>query len=117
MQHLRNDCEINMPYFLLQSLSKMAKVVHKQEKNIEKSLYHYGFIKMIITYELQKHDLSWQQFVVGNGFETSKKELREEEILIIIDDEDEMKNTKETSSKQPMGRVRIRIIVKMEKEF
>ena len=61
--------------------------------------------------------MSWKQFVVVNGFETSKEEVREEEILIIIDNEEEMKNPKETSSKHPMGRVRIRIIVKIEKEF
>ena len=29
LQHLKSDCEINMPYFLLQSLSKMAKAVQK----------------------------------------------------------------------------------------
>jgi hypothetical protein len=60
LQHLKGDCEINMPYFLLQILSKMAKVVQKQGKNTEKSLYHYGFIKMIIIYELQKKILTWQ---------------------------------------------------------
>jgi hypothetical protein len=58
LQHLKADCEINMPYFLLQSLSKMAKAVQKQGRNSEKSLYHCGFIKMIIIYELQKQNLT-----------------------------------------------------------
>ena len=53
LQHLKSDYEIDMPYFLLQRLSKMAKVVQKQGRNTEKSLYHYGFIKMNITHELQ----------------------------------------------------------------
>ena len=61
----------------------MAKFVKKQERNIEKSLYHYGFIKMIIAHELQKQDLSWQKFVVDNGFETIKEELKEKDILMI----------------------------------
>jgi hypothetical protein len=52
LQHLRGDCEINMPYFLLQSLSKMAKTVQKQGKKTERSLYHCGLIKMIIKNEL-----------------------------------------------------------------
>jgi hypothetical protein len=52
LQHLNSDCEINMPYFLMQSLSKMAKFVQKQRRNTKKSIYHYGFIKMIITHEL-----------------------------------------------------------------
>jgi hypothetical protein len=37
LQHLKGDCEINMPYFLLQSLSKMAKAIDKQGRNTEKS--------------------------------------------------------------------------------
>ena len=70
---------------------------------------------MIITYELQKHDLSWQQFVVDNGFETIQEELKEKEILMIIDNEEEMQKHKETSSKQPMGRIKTRSMVKIEK--
>jgi hypothetical protein len=63
-----------MPYFLLQSLSKMAKSIQKQGRNTKKSLYHCGFIKMIIIYELQKKHLTWQQFIIENGFETIKEE-------------------------------------------
>ena len=103
-----------MAYCLFQSLSKMAKVVQKQENNTAKILYHYGFIKMISTHELQKQNFSWQQFVVGNGIEKSKEELREEEILIITYNEDEMKNPKETSSKDPMGRIRTRSMEKIK---
>jgi hypothetical protein len=33
LQHLKSDYEINIPYFLLQSLSKMAKAVQKQGRN------------------------------------------------------------------------------------
>ena len=73
MQHLKNDREINMPYFLLQSLSNMAKAIQKQERLKEKSLYHYGSIKMTVMHELQKQDLSWKQFVIENGFETMEE--------------------------------------------
>jgi hypothetical protein len=117
LQHLKGDCEINMPYFLLQSLSKMAKAVQKQGRNTEKSLYHCGFIKMIIIYELQKQNLTWQQFIIENGFETIKEEEEEEQILVVTDDEEEIQNPKATSSKPPMGRRRTRSMVKKEKEF
>jgi hypothetical protein len=59
LQHLKGDCEINMPYFLLQRLSNMAKAVQKQGRNTKNSLYHCDFIKMIIIYELQKQNLTW----------------------------------------------------------
>jgi hypothetical protein len=72
---------------------------------------------MIITHELQKQNLSWQQFIIGNGFETVEEKIEEEQILIVTDDEEEMQHPKATSSKQPMGRRRTRSMVKMEKEF
>ena len=95
----------------------MAKAVQKQGRNTEKSLYHCGFIKMIIIYELQKQNLTWQQFIIENGFETIKEEEEEEQILVVIDDEEEIQNPKATSSKPPMGRRRTRSMVKREKEF
>jgi hypothetical protein len=80
LQHLKGDCEINMPYFLLQSLSKMAKTVQKQDRNTVRSLYHCGLIKMIVKNELLKQNMNWQQFTTENGFETVKEEEEEENI-------------------------------------
>jgi hypothetical protein len=117
LQHLKSDCEINMPYFLLQSLSKMAKAVQKQWRNTERSLYYCGFIKMIIIHELHKQNLTWQQFIIRNGFKIVEEEVKEEQILVVTDDEEEIQNPKATSSKQPMGRRRTRSMVKREKEF
>ena len=61
--------------------------------------------------------MSWQEFIIGNGFETVEEKIEEEQILIVTDDEEEMQHPKATSSKQPMGRRRTRSMVKMEKEF
>jgi hypothetical protein len=58
---------------------------------------------MIIIYELQKQNLTWQQFIIGNGFETVKEEEKEEQILVVTDDEEEIQNPKATSSKQAYG--------------
>jgi predicted ATPase len=101
---LRGDYEINMPYFLLQSLSKMAKTVQKQGRNTDRSLYDCGLIKMIIKDELQKQNVIWQQFTIENGFETIKEEEREEHILVVTDDEEEVQHPKATSPKLLMGR-------------
>ena len=59
LQHLKGDCEINMPYFLLQSLSKMAKDVQRRAKDKMTSLFQCGLIKIIIKHELQKKNLTW----------------------------------------------------------
>ena len=58
-----------------------------------------------------------QQFVIDNGFETIKEELKEKEIMMITNNEEDIQNSKERRSKHPMGRIRTRSMVKIEKEF
>jgi hypothetical protein len=117
LQHLRGDCEINLPYFLLQSLSKMAKTVQKQGRNTGRSLYHCGLIKMIVKNELLKQNMNWQQFTIENGFETIKEEEGEEHILVETDDEEEVQHPKATSPKLPLGGRKTRSMVLKEKEL
>ena len=106
---------------MLQSLSKMAKVVQKCDEDITTILFHCGLIKMIVTHELQKQNLTWKQFVIVNEFkepeELLEKGLKENEILMITNTEDEIHNSKETSSKQLKRRIRTRSMVKEEKEL
>jgi len=33
---------------------------------------------MIIRHELEKQNLSWKQFIIGNGFETVEEKIEEE---------------------------------------
>ena len=63
-----------MPYFLLQSLSKMAKGVQKQGKSSDKIIYHHELIKMIVIHEIQKKNLSWKQFLLDNDFEVMEED-------------------------------------------
>ena len=101
MQHLRGDCEINIPYFLLQSLSKMAKAIQICTEDTTTRLFHCGLIKTILTHELQNQNLTWQQFVIHNEFEEPKELLdegiEEDEMLMITYIEDDIHNSKETS--------------------
>jgi hypothetical protein len=119
LQHLRGDCEINLPYFLLQSLSKMARTVQKQDRNTGRSLYHCGLIKMIVKNELLKQNMNWQQFTIENGFETVKEE-EERHILVMTDDDDdeeEEQHPKVTSPKLPLRGRKTRSMVLKEKEL
>ena len=47
------------------------------------SLYHHGVIKMIISHELQKQNITWHQFLVDNKF------VEEEEFVPDDDEEDD----------------------------
>ena len=58
LMHLRGDCVISLPYFLLQSLTKMSKTIQKWRSNMDRILYHFGLVKILIEFELQKIGLS-----------------------------------------------------------
>ena len=66
LQHLNQEKLMDMPYYLLQSLKKMSTQV-KKNKNKERSMYHHGFIKMLVEYELNQRRQSWKIFLWENG--------------------------------------------------
>ena len=90
-----------MPYFLLQSLTKMAKAVQRRPKDKMTRLFHYGLIKIIIQHELQRQNLTWSGFLVHNQFEEQEDLLeegsKEDELLMITYPE-------ATGSKPPKGK-------------
>ena len=42
------DFPLNLPYYLVQSLSKMSSAIRKGPKHISHSLFHRGLVKMLI---------------------------------------------------------------------
>jgi len=61
--------ELNFPYFLLQSLRKMASSVQKRIQFLETTLYHHGLVKILIEHHLSKLGDNWDNFLVRNDFE------------------------------------------------
>ena len=45
---------INLPYYLVQSMTKMSAAIKKGPKNIGQSLYHHGLVTMPVEMELSK---------------------------------------------------------------
>ena len=99
----------------------MAKAIQKSVEDITTRLFHCGLMKIIITHELQKQDLTWQQFVIHNEFEEPEElleeGLKEYEVLMITYIEDETHISKETISKNPKRRIRTGSMVKEELQF
>ena len=58
---------LNMPYYLLQSLHKMDMQV-KRNKNKERIMYHYGFIKMLVEHQIQQQGQPWNIVLWENRF-------------------------------------------------
>ena len=83
----------------------MAKFVQKNSKDKMTSLFHCGLIKIIITYELQKQNLTWQEFLIHNQFEEQEElpeeGLKEDKLLMITYPKDGEQNPEATSSKLP----------------
>ena len=47
---------INLPHYLVQSMTKMFGAIKKGPKNIGRSLFHHGLIRMLVERELFKRN-------------------------------------------------------------
>jgi hypothetical protein len=54
---------LNIPFFLLKSLKKMAEQVRKA-KDFRGSLFHFGLIKILIKFALSKKQETWDMFTI-----------------------------------------------------
>jgi hypothetical protein len=60
------DFPLNVPYFLLRSLYKMAK--HFKREKDDSSLFHHCLIKIIMVHQLKLNGDCWDTFLLRNGF-------------------------------------------------
>ena len=47
---------INLPHYLVQSMTKMSMAIKKGPKNIGQSLFHHGLVRMLVERELSKRN-------------------------------------------------------------
>jgi hypothetical protein len=59
---------MNIPYYLLRSIGKMLDRIQAKSKDVDSSLFHSRLIKMLVSDELGKKDISWEHFVVTFHF-------------------------------------------------
>jgi hypothetical protein len=69
LMHLNGDQEMNLPFYLLKILTKMANRIHSHHKTSHKILFHQGLIKMLVMYALNEVQVSWKQLLSSLGFE------------------------------------------------
>ena len=60
--------KLNLPYFLLNSLHKMAVTVQRTIGNQDRSLFHHGMTKMLVQYQLATIGKTWDEFFKENEF-------------------------------------------------
>jgi hypothetical protein len=66
--HFTGKVEMNIPYYLLISIGKMSAKIKAKSKDVDSSLFHSGLIRMLVSEELGKKEISWEHFVVTSYF-------------------------------------------------
>jgi hypothetical protein len=59
---------MNIPYYLLISIGKMSDKVQDKSKDVDSILFHSGLIRMLVSKELGKKNISFEHFVVTSHF-------------------------------------------------
>ena len=60
--------KLNLSYFLLHSLHRMAVTVQRTTVNQSHSLFHYGLIKILVQYQIATMSRTRDEFLRDNGF-------------------------------------------------
>jgi hypothetical protein len=66
--HFTGKVQMNIPYYLLKSIGIMADKVQEKSKDVDSSFFHVGLIRMLVSEELGKKDISWENFLVSSHF-------------------------------------------------
>ena len=59
---------VNMPYFFLNSVHKMAYTYQTNIGDKERSLFHHGLNKILVSYRLGELGETWESFLMCNRF-------------------------------------------------
>jgi hypothetical protein len=65
--HFTGKKPLNMPYYLLKSLTKMASKVQAKPQKASNSLFHHGLIKLIVLEELSRRNKTWDYIFFGES--------------------------------------------------
>jgi hypothetical protein len=63
LMHLNGDKELNLPFYFLKILTKMSKRIHNYPESAHRSLYHQGFIKILVLFSLNELEMPWTDFL------------------------------------------------------
>ena len=64
---------MNIPYYFLSSLEKMAYAYQSNVADKEQSLFHHGIIKILVSYWLGELGDYWESFLTHNEFEKNEE--------------------------------------------
>jgi hypothetical protein len=80
--HFTGKIEMNVPYYLLRSIGKMSDRVKAKSKDVDSSLFHSRLIRMLVSEELGKKEISWENFVVTSHFKLDPTPTPQSQIAV-----------------------------------
>ena len=80
LMNFLEDGEINLPFFLLNSLKIMSTNVQKRIQFIDNTTHHHGLIKILLEFHLKSIGDSWENFLIRNHFQEVHEQPKEENI-------------------------------------
>ena len=69
LMHLNGESRLNFPYYLFKSIENMVTRVRNHPDHNTHSVFHHELIKLLITTELERFDISWHHFIFWTSFE------------------------------------------------
>jgi hypothetical protein len=72
--HLSGDKELNLSFYFLKSLTKMARRVQGHPESSHRILYHQGLIKILVLFALDEIEMSWDYFLQSVGLQEKEKQ-------------------------------------------
>jgi hypothetical protein len=75
LMHLNGDKELNLPFYFLKRLTKMSKRVQNYPESAHRSLYHQGFIKILVLFALNEIEIPWKYFLESLGLQEEGQEV------------------------------------------
>ena len=57
--HFAGKVKMNIPYYLLRSIGKMSDRIQSKYKDVDARIFHSRLIRMLVSEELGKKDISW----------------------------------------------------------
>jgi hypothetical protein len=80
--HFTSNIEMDVPYYLLISIGKMLDRVQSKSKDVDSSLFHSRLIRMLVSEELGKKEISWENFVVTSHFKLDPTPTPQSQIAV-----------------------------------
>jgi hypothetical protein len=122
--HINDDYPLNLPYFLLKSLTKISKKVQWISTNAKGSLFHQVLIKTLVMYALKKLQKPWNWLTEslkpitqsnkpkkGKGRKVVKQSRDISDENTVKDESSDIKVIKKSRSKRPRWELEIEMLI------